>query len=48
MIPKRLIFIWLGSEIPDYGRFCIENFKKVNPDFEIMLVHEPDIENIQN
>lgn len=48
MIPKRLIFIWLGSEIPDYGKFCIENFKKVNSDFEIMLVYEPDMENIQN
>ena len=48
MIPKRLIFIWLGSEIPDYGRFCMQNFKKVNPNFEIMLVHEPNIENIQN
>lgn len=46
MIPKRLIFIWLGSEIPVYGKFCMENFKKVNPDFEIMLVHEPDMENI--
>ena len=46
MIPKRLIFIWLGSEVPDYGKFCIDSFKKVNLDFETMLVHEPDMENI--
>ena len=46
MIPKRLIFIWLGSEIPNYEKFCMENFKKANPDFEIMLVHEPDMEYI--
>ena len=26
----------------------MKTFKKVNPDFEIMLVHEPDMENIQN
>ena len=48
MIPKRLIFIWLGSELPDYGKFCIESFKKVNPDFEIMLVNEVDMNNIKS
>lgn len=48
MISKRLIFIWLGSEVPDYGKFCMDAFKQVNPNFEIMLVHEPDMKNIQN
>ena len=48
MIPKRLFFIWLGSELPDYGKFCIQNFKQVNPDFEIMLVNEIDMEDIKN
>ena len=48
MIPKRLIFIWLGSELPKWGQFCMDNFKKVNPDFEIMFVYEPDMNNIKN
>lgn len=48
MIPKRLIFIWLGSELPYYGKFCIDNFKKVNPEFEIMLIYEPNLDNIRN
>lgn len=48
MIPKRLIFIWLGPEFPDYGTFCINNFKAVNPDFEIMNVHIPNVETSQN
>lgn len=43
MIPKRMIFIWLGSEIPDYGKFCIDAFRRVNPGFDVMLVNEVDI-----
>ena len=48
MVPKRMIFIWLGSELPDYGKFCIDAFKKVNPDFDVMLVNEPSVESTQN
>lgn len=48
MIPKNLIFIWLGSEIPLYGKTCINAFKKMNPEFNIILVHEPDLDNIKN
>lgn len=48
MIPKRLIFIWLGPNVPDYGYFCMDNFKKINPDFEIMFVHIPNVNNSQN
>lgn len=43
-----MIFVWLGSELPEYGKFCIQSFKKINPDFEVMLVNEPDMSNIQN
>ena len=48
MIPKRMIFIWLGSKLPEYGKFCIESFKKVNPSFEVMLVNQLDLGNVQN
>lgn len=48
MIPKRLIFIQLGPEFPNYGNFCIDNFRQVNQDFEILFVNEPDLNNIKN
>lgn len=48
MIPKRMIFIWLGSELPHYGKFCIESFRKANPKFEVMLVYEGDIDKTSN
>lgn len=37
-IPKLLHFIWFGDDIPQYAEFSIENFLKVNPDFEINFV----------
>ena len=47
-IPKILHFIWFGSELPDYAKFSIENFRNVNPDFEINLVqrNKNEIDNI--
>lgn len=38
-IPKILHFIWFGDVIPEYVSFSIENFRKVNPDFEIDFVN---------
>ena len=35
MIQKKLHFIWLGDNIPNYVNFAIENFRNVNKDFEI-------------
>ena len=49
MIPKRLIFIWLGkNDVPEYGYYAIKAFQDVNPDFEINFVCEHDIENTKN
>lgn len=48
MISRWLIFIWLGSKMPDYGRFCIQSFQEVNPSFEVMAIEEPDVENTKN
>jgi len=45
MIPKRLFFIWIGKDIPQYVNFCINAFRKTNPDFEIEFVHENSINN---
>ena len=46
-IPKILHFIWFGY-MPNYVSFCIENFKKINPTFQINFVHRTpkQLENI--
>ena len=49
LIPKRMIFIWLGpNEVPDYGKFSMDTYRKVNPDFEMMFVREKDVEHPSN
>lgn len=37
-IPKRLFFIWFGNQCPKYVYFCIDNFKRKNPSFEIVFL----------
>lgn len=39
-IPKRLFFIWFGNSQPKYVDFCIQNFKRVNLDFEIVFLRK--------
>ena len=38
MIPRRLLFIWLGYHLPKYALFAINAFKKMNPSFDVKLV----------
>lgn len=38
MIPKNLHFIWIGPQVK-YVDFCIQNFKRKNPDFNVIFVH---------
>lgn len=38
MIPKKIHFCWLsGDEFPPLIKYCIETWKKVLPDYEIIL-----------
>ena len=39
MIPKRMVFIWLGLSVPKFAHFAVRAFKEVNPSFEVCLVH---------
>ena len=39
MIPRRLVFIWLGYHLPEYAVFSIAAFQKMNPDFEVKLIN---------
>lgn len=39
-IPKRLFFIWFGNQCPKYVEFCIQNFKRKNPLFEIVFLRK--------
>lgn len=47
-IPKKLFFIWLGNRVPKYAATSMQAFQKVNPDFEVILVHRTtkQLENI--
>lgn len=49
-IPKHLFFIWLGDQIPLYVTFSIEEYKKLNPSFEITFIKYKisEIEKIYN
>ena len=47
MIPKQLFFIWLGDNKPNYVDFSVRTFKKVNPDFNVTLLHY-NINTIEN
>ena len=49
MIPKRIFFIWLGNK-PEYADFCINSFKKVNPEFDFRFINYTieQLENINN
>jgi len=43
MIPKKIHFIWLGSEIPRWvDSLIVERWKKLNPDFQI-IVHGEEL-----
>ena len=42
VIPKNLVFVWIGEQIPTYAKFAMQSFKKANPDFNIVLKHIVD------
>jgi len=42
MIQKRLLFVWLGDNKPNYVDFAINAFKEVNPSFIIDFIHFSD------
>jgi Glycosyltransferase sugar-binding region containing DXD motif len=44
MIPKRLHFIWVGSELPARQRSFIDSWRETNPDFEIVGWNEDTID----
>ena len=48
MIPKKIFFIWLGGNKPNYVDFAVNKFKLFNESFKIELIEYSinDIENI--
>lgn len=36
-IPKIIHFIWIGGELPCYLNFCINSWKKLHPEWQIIL-----------
>ncbi len=50
MIEKNLFFVWIGEDTPKYCNFCVDNFKRINPDFKIHYLKytKKDIENYKD
>lgn len=45
MIPKRIYNIWLGDNpMPENRKKFIDNWKKINPDYEVITVSEKDVD----
>lgn len=42
MLPKLLHFIWIGRPMPDWAAACINEFRRLNPGYEVRL-HGEDI-----
>ena len=42
MIPKKIFFVWLGDNKPNYVDFAINAFRDVNPSFDTQLIHYSD------
>lgn len=38
MIPKKIFFVWLGNNKPNYVNYTISKFKELNPTFNIELI----------
>lgn len=37
MIPRTIHFIWIGPEMPEWGRRNIQEFRRLNPDHEVRV-----------
>ena len=44
MIPKRLHFVWVGSELPAKQRDFIESWRQTNPEFDVVGWNEDNID----
>ena len=38
-IPKNLIFVWIGDNVPEWAKFSMNQFKIVNPQYNIIFKH---------
>ena len=38
MIDKKLHFIWLGDNVPDYYEFAVRTYEEMNPSCEVNRV----------
>ena len=44
MIPKRIHYVWVGSDLPDQQRRHVDSWRRTNPDFELVLWTERNID----
>ncbi|MDD5394916.1 MAG: FkbM family methyltransferase [Thiothrix sp.] len=43
-IPRIMNYIWLGGELPEFAKANIAEFKALNPDFEVRMCGESDLD----
>jgi len=43
VIPRIIHFVWLGGELPEWAKRNIAEFKRLNPDYEIMMHGETSL-----
>ena len=44
MIPKRIHYVWVGGKLPDAQRGYIDSWRATNPDYELVLWNEDNID----
>lgn len=44
MIPKRIHYVWVGGPLPDAQRGYIDSWRTTNPDYELVLWNEDNID----
>jgi hypothetical protein len=44
-IPKNIFFYWTGSDVPDEIKTNIENYKVINPTFDVKIITNDDFLN---
>lgn len=48
MIPKIIYLFWHDNKIPFFIKKCIQNIKRKNPDYKVIIFHYDDVMKIKN
>lgn len=46
--PKKIYTYWNNNDVPDFIKKCVANWKRMNPDYEVILVVPSNLDNYVN